>query len=69
MSPSEIRRQRDALSIRETIWMGGGCWMHVGHDGTVYLSTQRKGEAASGSVEIPRETFAKMVEWYFRNQE
>lgn len=69
MSPAEIRTVRQAVAARETTWMGGGFYIHIGHDGTAHINEHTPGETCKASVSVPRNVFAKMVEWYLRDQD
>ena len=68
MAPCDAKCLRDVLQLDTTTWHGQGAWMHVGHDGTVYVVQQHPGKPSTGRVEIPRHIFAAMVEWYLKRQ-
>ena len=49
---------RDNLSV-------GNFWILVGNHGTsIVLCEQKKGESAKASIEMPRATFIKFVDWF-----
>lgn len=64
ISPSECSRISDVLSLNESTKFIGGYWMHVGHDGSVFLNKQRRGEEATASIGMSKAMFQRFLEWY-----
>ncbi len=69
MAPEDVKRVRDMLGLKTTDIGIGDFWMLVSHNGSVCIHRQKLGEQSSESIDIPRRTFQKMVEWYQKPQE
>ena len=66
--PADVANERDWLGLQTSTWNGTEFWMLVQHDGAVSICQQCNGERVTASITIPRRTFQRMLDWYYRPQ-
>lgn len=68
LSPQEIRNSIDSKRMPKTEKFVNGHWMHV-NDTTVVIVAQKKGQASTAELRIPKKDFDAMVGFYIMRQE
>ena len=67
MKPRDCRTESDLLKMRRDNISAGDFWMISGAQG-VTIAAQKVGSEPTGMVKVPHKTFARLVDFYMRDQ-
>jgi hypothetical protein len=68
LSPRNATSYKKILQLGRTVVSTRKSWLHLGHDGKVFIVNQSKGEQSMGSVTLSRADFERFVKFYEKAQ-
>jgi hypothetical protein len=67
MKPQEAKTFEQICKLQTDNVQTADSWLQL-DEGVIVIQNQRKGEAATGRVELTRAEFDKFIAWYQRDQ-